>query len=36
MSKIHLYYWGVPGKGQPIRFLLEYLGLPYEETRYTE
>lgn len=28
-------YWQFRGLGQPIRFLLEYLGLPYEEKHYT-
>jgi glutathione S-transferase len=28
-------YWNIRGLAQPIRFLLEYLRLPYEDKRYT-
>jgi len=34
--KLLLGYWGVRGRTQPIRYLLEYLQLPYEEKRYGE
>ncbi|CAK60972.1 unnamed protein product (macronuclear) [Paramecium tetraurelia] len=27
-------YWGIRGLAQPLRYLVEYLGLPYEEKRY--
>mmetsp|Transcript_40419 Transcript_40419/g.35877 ORF Transcript_40419/g.35877 Transcript_40419/m.35877 type:complete len:108 (+) Transcript_40419:83-406(+) len=33
-SKLLLCYWNVRGRTQPVRFFLEYLGLPYEEKRY--
>lgn len=33
--KLLLSYWNVRGRTQPIRYFLEYLGLPYEEKRYT-
>ncbi len=28
-------YWNIRGRGQPIRFFLEYLEVPYSEKRYT-
>jgi glutathione S-transferase len=34
MSKPILGYWKIRGLGQPIRFLLAYLGTDYEEKRY--
>jgi len=34
--KLLLAYWGVRGRTQAIRYLLEYLQLPYEEKRYGE
>lgn len=34
MPAMKLGYWNGAGKGNCIRLLLEYLGLPYEETRY--
>ncbi len=32
--KLLLAYWNCRGRAQAIRFLLEYLGVPYEEKRY--
>ena len=29
-------YWPVRGLAQPIRYFLEYLGLEYNEKRYTD
>lgn len=34
-SKLVVGYWGIRGVAQPLRFLLEYLGLPFEDRRYT-
>ena len=34
-QKLTLGYWGLRGRAQPIRFLLEYVGLPYEDKKYT-
>jgi Glutathione S-transferase len=33
-NKYVLTYWNCRGRAQPLRFLLEYLGIPYEEKRY--
>ncbi len=33
-NKLLLCYWQVRGRVQPVRYLLEYLQLPYEEKRY--
>lgn len=35
-NKLVLGYWPIRGIAQPIRFLLEYLEIPYEEKRYTD
>lgn len=35
-SKLVLGYWGIRGLAQPIRNLLEYLNVPYEDKRYTD
>jgi glutathione S-transferase len=35
-NKLILGYWPIRGIAQPIRFFLEYLGLPYEEKLYTD
>jgi glutathione S-transferase len=36
MSSVTLGYWGIRGLAQPIRFLLEYLGLPYTDHKYSD
>jgi hypothetical protein len=33
-NKLVLAYWPMRGLAQPLRFLLEYLGLPYEDKKY--
>lgn len=33
-GKVNLGYWGIRGLAERIRMLLEYVGLPYEETKY--
>jgi len=33
---LQLGYWNTRGVAQPIRYLLEYMGLPYEERRYQQ
>ncbi|CAK57521.1 unnamed protein product (macronuclear) [Paramecium tetraurelia] len=33
-DQLVLGYWGIRGLAQPLRYLVEYLGLPYEEKRY--
>jgi glutathione S-transferase len=33
-KKLILGYWAIRGIAQPIRDLLEYLGLEYEDRRY--
>ncbi|KAM3146667.1 hypothetical protein pb186bvf_001197 [Paramecium bursaria] len=33
-QKLVLGYWGIRGIAQPVRFLLEYTGLPYEDKKY--
>ena len=33
-NKMILRYWAIRGLAQPLRFLLEYLELPYEDKRY--
>ncbi|CAD8207280.1 unnamed protein product [Paramecium octaurelia] len=33
-DKVVLGYWAIRGLAQPLRFYLEYLGLPYEDKRY--
>jgi glutathione S-transferase len=35
-TPLTLGYWGIRGRAQPVRYLLEFLGLPYEEKRYTD
>ena len=35
-SKLLLGYWSIRGLGQPIRNLLEYLQIPYEDKRYSD
>ena len=35
-SKIVLAYWPIRGLGQPIRNLLEYLSIPYQDKVYTD
>jgi len=35
-GKVLLGYWAIRGLAQPIRFLLEYTGTPYEERRYQQ
>jgi hypothetical protein len=30
-NKLTLGYWGIRGRGTPLRFLLEYTGLEYED-----
>eukprot|EP00500_Bicosoecida_sp_ms1_P007155 CAMPEP_0203822688 /NCGR_PEP_ID=MMETSP0115-20131106/46965_1 /ASSEMBLY_ACC=CAM_ASM_000227 /TAXON_ID=33651 /ORGANISM="Bicosoecid sp, Strain ms1" /LENGTH=294 /DNA_ID=CAMNT_0050731723 /DNA_START=10 /DNA_END=890 /DNA_ORIENTATION=+ len=34
-EKVVLGYWAIRGLAQPIRYLLEYTGTPYEDVRYT-
>uniref|UniRef100_H2YEJ2 glutathione transferase n=1 Tax=Ciona savignyi TaxID=51511 RepID=H2YEJ2_CIOSA len=34
MSKIVLAYWDIRGLGQPIRHMLEYIGVDYEDKRF--
>lgn len=34
-EKILFGYWGVRGRGQIARYLLEYTGLRYDERKYT-
>jgi glutathione S-transferase len=34
-DKLKLGYWKIRGLAQPIRFLLEYLAIPYEDKQYT-
>jgi len=29
-------YWGIKGKGEQVRLVLEYLGLRYENKTYTD
>jgi len=33
-NKYVLVYWDCRGRAQPVRYLLEYLSIPYEEKRY--
>ena len=35
-SKIKLGYWAIRGRGQVLRHLLAYTGLPWEEKTYKE
>lgn len=35
-TKLVLGYWGVQGLAQPVRYLLEYLEVPYEDKQYTD
>ena len=35
-SKVVLAYWGIRGLGQPIRNLLEYLNIPYQDKVYKD
>lgn len=35
-APIHLFYWDIRGSAQPIRHLMEYLHIPYNETHYTD
>ncbi|VUZ56454.1 unnamed protein product [Hymenolepis diminuta] len=34
MSKYQFAYWNLRGLGQPIRLMLEYIGVPYDERRF--
>lgn len=34
-NKVHLGYWAIRGLSERIRMLLEYVGIPYEESKYT-
>jgi glutathione S-transferase len=34
-SKLKLGYWCMRARGEPLRHLLEYLELPFEDRRYT-
>nr|BAP16535.1 glutathione S-transferase [Paramecium caudatum] len=34
-QKLTLGYWNIRGRAQPVRYLLEYLEVPYEEKRYS-
>ena len=34
-QKVILGYWGIRGRGQPLRFALAYTGLPWEDKVYT-
>jgi glutathione S-transferase len=34
-DKLVLGYWGIQGLAQVSRYLLEYVGAPYEDKRYT-
>jgi hypothetical protein len=33
-KKLNIGYWKIRGLVSPIRYILEYLGVPYEETQY--
>lgn len=33
-NKLVLGYWGIRGRANPIRYLLEYTEVPYEEKTY--
>jgi len=33
-KKVTLGYWGIRGLAQPIRYVLEYLSIPYEDKKY--
>jgi len=33
---VEIGYWPIRGLGNPVRFLLEYLGIEYKETRYDD
>lgn len=35
-QKVVLGYWGIRGRGNVSRLLLEYCGVPYEEKRYSD
>ena len=34
-NKLILGYWNIPGKGHTLRYLLEYLGILYENKLYS-
>ena len=34
-GKVTLGYWGIRGLSERIRMLLEYVGIPYDEVKYT-
>ena len=33
-ASVELVYFNIPGLGEPIRFLLAYLGVPFTDTRF--
>ena len=35
-NKLILGYWAIRGLAQPIRFLLEFTKMPYEDVRYQQ
>ena len=35
-NKLVLGYWAIRGKGERIRLLMEYLGMPYEQEFFDE